>query len=310
MAGCANAMARPPTSSASSASDPAGPRPVPAAPSGPLFVDVGAPDDVRVDGVVTPQSELRDKVAAARGDRVLAIRANADVPWWRAVGIMDTLLRVTGPQWRLVVATDASRSADVPLPLVGTKESKVVVVTVDRDGATSVDGRSGQDLAAEIRLRAGNGGRVAIRADKDAPFGAVVDVTKIVQAAGGIVAFAVSPVFEKARVRAAAWEACPFPPESDKAGIDDSSVTVDVRVDAEGRPIDARVVTDPGHGFGEAARRCALRASFDPARDHDGRGIEAQTGPFRVRFHREPPDAAPTPTADPSGRPGTPPRKK
>ena len=263
---------------------------------------------MRVDGVTTPRSELREKVGRVRGDRIIAIRANADVPWGRVVGTMDLLVRVGGREWRLVVSTDPSRSADVQLPKVGTSEL-VNVVAIDRSGGTTIEGKSTRqvDLPAELRLTPSHSDRIVIQADNDAPFGAVVDLTKVLQAAGRSVGFGVHvPSVAKARVHASDWEECPFPAQADTARVDEAAVIIDVQVDPEGRARDVRVVTDPGYGFAEAARGCALRASYDSPRDSGGRAVEAQTGPFRVRFHRDPPDtAATTPTAVPSAGPGT-----
>lgn len=46
------------------------------------------------------------------------------------------------------------------------------------------------------------------------------------------------------------------------------------------------IVNDPGHGFGEAARACALREPCEPAKDAAGRPVAAETKAFRVRFER------------------------
>jgi protein TonB len=46
------------------------------------------------------------------------------------------------------------------------------------------------------------------------------------------------------------------------------------------------VVRDPGHGFGRAARQCAMQKRYNTAQDRDGTSIAGQTKPFNVRFNR------------------------
>jgi hypothetical protein len=41
-----------------------------------------------------------------------------------------------------------------------------------------------------------------------------------------------------------------------------------------------------GFGFGPAARLCALRSRFEPARDVAGQPIAAHSPPIRVHFFR------------------------
>jgi protein TonB len=82
------------------------------------------------------------------------------------------------------------------------------------------------------------------------------------------------------------WEDCPFPPEADADQIDLAKVTVVVTVKSNGSAQDVRVVTDPGHGFGREARRCAMRKRFEPAKDREGRPMLGTMPPFTVRFER------------------------
>jgi protein TonB len=82
------------------------------------------------------------------------------------------------------------------------------------------------------------------------------------------------------------WASCAFPPEADADQIDFQVVTIVVTVRADGTPQSVRVLGDPGHGFGRAARQCALGKRFVPALDHDGNAILAPTPPFTVRFQR------------------------
>ncbi|MDI1479221.1 energy transducer TonB [Polyangium sp. y55x31] len=82
-----------------------------------------------------------------------------------------------------------------------------------------------------------------------------------------------------------AWD-CPFPPEADAEQIDQAVVSIVVTVRADGSPQSVNVVSDPGHGFGRAARLCALSRRYTPALDRSGTPRVAATPPIRVRFTR------------------------
>lgn len=83
------------------------------------------------------------------------------------------------------------------------------------------------------------------------------------------------------------WNCSSFwPAEADGEQIDQALVTIQVTVGADGKPSKVDVIKDPGHGFGLAARRCAMRESFQTALDAAGTPIVSQTKPFRVRFER------------------------
>ncbi|HEX7478969.1 MAG TPA: hypothetical protein VF331_14280 [Polyangiales bacterium] len=78
---------------------------------------------------------------------------------------------------------------------------------------------------------------------------------------------------------------CPFPPEADADRIDEALATIRVAVDKAGRLTRVDVLQDPAHGFGGAARRCALDKSWRAARDRDGMPVAASVT-VRVRFVR------------------------
>jgi protein TonB len=78
---------------------------------------------------------------------------------------------------------------------------------------------------------------------------------------------------------------CPFPPEADSNGIDSAVVTIRVTVAADGSVRAVAILSDPGHGFGSAAQRCAFARQWNSARDHDGAPAEG-TVTIRVRFER------------------------
>ena len=81
-----------------------------------------------------------------------------------------------------------------------------------------------------------------------------------------------------------AWS-CPFPPAADEAGIDLAVVELRIRVNAQGRLDQVGVLADPGHGFAQAARRCASGRQFLPALDRNGASVSSELA-VRVRFTR------------------------
>jgi periplasmic protein TonB len=76
-------------------------------------------------------------------------------------------------------------------------------------------------------------------------------------------------------------ERCPFPAEADAEQVDEAVVGIDVKVSVDGRAETVAITSDPGHGFGREARKCALREKYDPALSVDGL---AMPGTYRVRF--------------------------
>ena len=87
------------------------------------------------------------------------------------------------------------------------------------------------------------------------------------------------------RLAARSWN-CPWPKEADALRIDDQTVVIRVAVNADGEVTTTELVSDPGHGFGEAALACAREARFDTALDREGRPLAAISPPIRVRFVR------------------------
>lgn len=83
----------------------------------------------------------------------------------------------------------------------------------------------------------------------------------------------------------AAWN-CPWPAEADARQVDEETVVLRVGVRSDGRAERVEVVSDPGFGFGAAARQCALTTRFEPARDPAGRATSALSPPIRVHFFR------------------------
>jgi protein TonB len=63
-------------------------------------------------------------------------------------------------------------------------------------------------------------------------------------------------------------------------------VVLRVSVRSDGTADAVKVISDPGAGFGQAARACALRTRFRPALDDAGAVVAAWSPPIRVRFVR------------------------
>ena len=72
--------------------------------------------------------------------------------------------------------------------------------------------------------------------------------------------------------------------DSPAASLVDQVVRLVVMVRPDGTAASAEVVFDPGSGFGKAARDCALKHRFSPARDADGKPVLGPTASFGVRF--------------------------
>ncbi len=82
------------------------------------------------------------------------------------------------------------------------------------------------------------------------------------------------------------WSCSDFPAEADTAQVDEAYVMIQVDVDANGRAVAAKVLQDPGSGFGRQAKMCAMRQRFQPALDRSGNPVAGSTKPFRVHFSR------------------------
>ena len=78
---------------------------------------------------------------------------------------------------------------------------------------------------------------------------------------------------------------CAFPPEAAEHDIDRASVTLSVSLDAAGKLVRVRILSDPGYGFGQAALDCAKTMAFDPALDDDGTPVASRPA-VRIRFKR------------------------
>jgi periplasmic protein TonB len=77
-------------------------------------------------------------------------------------------------------------------------------------------------------------------------------------------------------------EVPPYPPEARRAGVE-GQVRLLLRIDAQGRVAEARVLAEPGAGLGEAARQDALRLRFSPGL-LEGEPVEVPDYPYTYTF--------------------------
>jgi len=82
-----------------------------------------------------------------------------------------------------------------------------------------------------------------------------------------------------------AWS-CPWPRDAEAEDVSEQVVVLKVVVKPDGEVESARLVSDPGSGFGPAAVACAMATHFEAARDREGRRVAAVSPPLRVRFTR------------------------
>ncbi len=73
---------------------------------------------------------------------------------------------------------------------------------------------------------------------------------------------------------------------TDPGASDRASVMIRVKVRADGIPEEVFLLSDPGHGFGAAARACALAQRYAPALGRDGRPSPGMSPPITVVFSR------------------------
>jgi hypothetical protein len=81
--------------------------------------------------------------------------------------------------------------------------------------------------------------------------------------------------------------ACEFPPEAGAEEIDEAYVVVAIDVRPDGQAARVKVLSDP-LGFGAAAEQCAMKQSYEVARDTEGRAV-ASVMRISVHFKRPPP---------------------
>jgi outer membrane biosynthesis protein TonB len=80
------------------------------------------------------------------------------------------------------------------------------------------------------------------------------------------------------------WSDCGFPAEAQLDGVEFGVVKLVVTVNPDGRAKSVTILADPGSGFGNHARQCAMRRTFKPALDKSGQAVVSSTPPFTVKF--------------------------
>jgi protein TonB len=75
-----------------------------------------------------------------------------------------------------------------------------------------------------------------------------------------------------------------YPAEAAKDGLE-GEVMVKLTIDDDGSVVKVVVVNDPGHGFGEAARKRMMRERFKPGKVN-GQAVATEIN-FTVRFERD-----------------------
>jgi periplasmic protein TonB len=80
------------------------------------------------------------------------------------------------------------------------------------------------------------------------------------------------------------WSDCGFPAEAQLDGVEFGVVKLVVTVNTDGRAKAVTILSDPGSGFGNHARQCAMRRTFKPGLDKSGQAVVSSTPPFTVRF--------------------------
>jgi protein TonB len=82
------------------------------------------------------------------------------------------------------------------------------------------------------------------------------------------------------------WDRCAYPREAFEKQVDRAEVPLRVHVAADGTPERVEILRDPGAGFADAARDCAMKQLYAPARDGEGNAIAGQTRRIVARFMR------------------------
>lgn len=90
-----------------------------------------------------------------------------------------------------------------------------------------------------------------------------------------------SPIPEGSR----SWS-CPFPPEADVAQQNYARAVITVLVGTDGRPRSVTVLSDPGFGFGRAAKRCAMSRTYSVGKDKSGKPVAKTSRPIAITFKR------------------------
>lgn len=180
-----------------------------------------------------------------------------------------------------------------------------VHVAIARDGSTSIDGKGVSSAELTNRARAQSDAHFVVDAEREVSFQVLVATLERLRAGGvndialGVILASSDPSAKASGGAAPAgpttgptpppratltpgtkWD-CPFPAGATKA---DANVLVVVHVEPDGKPVSADVLEDPGEGFGDAAKKCALEKAYVAAHDVNGQPVRAATFPFYIHF--------------------------
>lgn len=121
---------------------------------------------------------------------------------------------------------------------------------------------------------------------KNAVYNPVVSPTGVPGGTGTKPAAPKKSLARRAMPNGTSWSDCGFPAEADIEQINFANVTVVVTVSPTGAAKAVSVLKDPGYGFGQLAKRCAMRKTYSAALDAAGQPITSTTPPFRIKFTR------------------------
>lgn len=183
-----------------------------------------------------------------------------------------------------------------------------VKVAIAHDGSTSINGKAVGPADLTAQARAQGDAHFVIDAEREVSFQVLVATLERLRAGGatdvalGTILASSDPTAKAAGAPATAptgpttgptpppratltpgtkWD-CPFPTGETKSK--EANVLVVVHVEPDGKPVSADVLEDPGGGFGDAAKKCALDKAYVAAHDVNGQPVRAATFPFYIHF--------------------------
>lgn len=173
--------------------------------------------------------------------------------------------------------------------------AQAVHVAIAHDGTTTIDGKpfTGNELTS--RAHEQSSAHFVVDAEREVSFQVLLSTLERLKAGGandialGTILATSDPTAKASGptpppratlVPGTKWD-CPFPAGAAKA---DAQVLLVVHVEPDGKPVSADVMEDPGNGFGDAAKKCALDKAYVAAHDVNGQPVRAATFPFYIHF--------------------------
>jgi hypothetical protein len=163
---------------------------------------------------------------------------------------------------------------------------RAVHVAIAHDGATSIDGKSVSEREVSFSVLVATLERLRAGGVNDIALGVILASSDPTAKASGAPPAPAGPATgptppPRAQITPGTKWDCPFPASSTKG---EANVLVVVHVEPDGKPVSADVLEDPGNGFGEAAKKCALEKAYVAAHDVNGQPVRAATFPFYIHF--------------------------